>query len=595
RYAAQTTIAERFNQPGQFAALRGWEMTWNRETGWWGHINLLETDFLHNDIRDLDMPGLFAALADDPTAIGMFNHPEYDWGNFDDFGHLSPAADRLMCLDEIKSSRYDSQHVLALSRGWHVAPVANEDNHAYNWTTAKPQTGFVLAPALTRQNVAEAFRARRTYSTSDNTLQLRFRINGAWLGARIPATDLLAVDIALDTERPEGLGVISLVAEDNITVAAWDVGAVQHFAQRLHIPADFDYYYLKVINQTVPGDYTVSAPVWVEGRDALAVSALSLALTGGEMPNLVTLAVENRGNAPITDLRADFYLTPADGFSLVTARPLRSVYLGKLAAGETVRTERPFPNLAGRRRISVIVSGRMGKRRFADTQYILLTPAAITEILPDSSPASLPDGGTVKNPFAYAVLYNRGNTPLCLDGAQLRHWTKIGREPRPEACIPLDGVTVAPRSTAVIWTRPLGGSPLTADDFNARYGTALVEGENLFPIDFMVLKSSHAQAQRLDLLLQGDVVSRVQWNAGTAQGSEPTTDRAIRYAAPGGMTATAVKLDAAAEPVPGSVAAEQIPPSRSFAAPSGELKRARKAEKKAEKAERRPAPKAIAP
>ncbi|MBR6709193.1 MAG: CehA/McbA family metallohydrolase [Clostridia bacterium] len=595
RYAAQKVVADRFNEPGRFAALWGWEMTWNRETGWWGHINILDTDYLHNDIRDMGMPELFADLADDPSAIGMFNHPDYDWGNFDDFGHKTPAADALMCLTEIKGRRYDAQHALALSRGWHVAPVSNEDNHTYTWTTAKARTGFVLAPALTRQNVLEAFRVRRTYSTSDNTLQLRFRINGAWLGSRIPATDLLTVDISLDTERPEGLGEIRLVAEDNITVALWDAGAAQHFSQRLHIPADFDYYYLRITNPTVPDDYTISAPVWVEGRDALVISDLSLALTGGEMPNLVTLTLENRGQETITDLRADFYLTQADGFTLDTARPHCTVYPDKLRAGETLRTERPFPNLGGRRRLSVIVSGKIGKHRFADTRYILLTPVSIVEVLPDSSPITAADGVEVKNPFAYAVLYNQSNAPLCLDGAQLRMWTKLGREPKPEASIPLDGVTVAPRSTAVIWTCPLGGTLLTADDFNARYGTALVEGESLFPIDFAVLKPSHAQGQRLDIKLQGDVVSRVHWNYGTEQGKEPTTDRAIRYAYPAAMTATAVCIDSAAEAVPGTVAAGQIPPSRTFIAPERELKRAQKAEKKAQKVARRPQKPGIAP
>lgn len=594
RYADQLRVADTFNEAGKYAVLRGWEMTWNNETGYWGHINVLETGDAHYDIRDMNMPQLFDFLAARPGAIGMFNHPGYAWGNFDEYAHLTPASDAVMCLDEIKGPGYDIEHALALTKGWHLGPVSNEDNHGYNWTTATNQTGYVLAPGLTRQNVVEAFRARRTYTTSDPSLHLRFRINGAWLGSRIPATDTLTVDLRLDTERPEGLGVISLIGEDNITVAAWDVGAIQHFEQRIHIPADFDYYYLKAVNPLVPKDYTVSAPVWIEGRDALAVDKLELALTGGEQPNLVGLTIANRGDVKLTDLRADFYLTPVDGFSLTTARPYHTVHLGSLEAGEIARTDRTFPNLTGRRRVSVIISAMAGKRRLADTAYLLLTPASIVEVLPDSSAITLPDGRTVENPYAYAVLFNHTNAPLALAGAALRQWTATGKAPSPEHIHPLDGVTIPARSSAVLWTRS-PESPLTVDDFNARFGTALVEGESLFVLEGKPLSSTHAASRRLDLQIGAEVVSRVHWNYADDAGRQPIPDHALRYGYRGGMTATATLLDDAVEPIPGQLEAAQMPAARIYQTSTVELRRAKKVNKKIVKQTRKPEKKGMKP
>lgn len=594
RYAAQAELAADQNIPNRYAVLQGWEMTWNNETGYWGHMNVLESSFIHHDIRTMDMPTLFEKLAEDPHAIAMFNHPGYPWGNFDEFSHRTPEADALVCLDEIKSPSYDRMHALALSRGWHVAPVSNEDNHNTNWTTATNQTGYVLAPALTRQNIAEAMRARRTYTTSDPSLHLRFRINGAWLGSRIPAADLLTVDLRMDTDRPEGLGVIRLMGEDNIAVAEWDVGALQHFEQRIHIPAEFDYYYIKAINSTVPGDYTVSAPVWIEGRDKLTVTETSLALTGGEKFNLVTVTFRNNGEEKLTDLKAEFYLTPEDGFCTATAKPYYTVPLDSLAPGETATAERPFPNLAGRRRVSVLLRGRVGRRQYTAADYLLLTPVSIIEVLPDSSAVTLSDGEKVKDPFTYAVLFNHTNAPLSLDGALLRQWTKTGKSPLPEHCHPLDGITVQPRSPITLWLRA-AGSTLTAEDFNTHYGTELTEGVDLILIDRTPLSNSHTASRRLDLKMGEEVVSRVHWNYATGAGKQPTADRALRYCYRGGMTVTSVCIDDTAEPAPGTASPEQIPVSRAHLPAAVELSRIKKMQKKQVRHSRKPEKKGVHP
>ncbi len=581
-YSAQRENADSFNAAGKFAALYGWEMTWNNECGYWGHMNVLADDTLHHDIRSMDLPGLFDYLAERPQTVAMFNHPCDEWGDFDEFAHRTPERDAIVCLDEIRGWRYDPAHRLALSRGWHVAPVSNEDNHAFSWTTATAQTGVVLAPALTRQNVLEAMRARRTYTTSDATLRLRFRINGAWLGSRIPATDRLTVDFALDTEREAGIGLIRLVGEHGITVAEWDVGAARHAEKTLLLPPEHKYYYLKMTNPLVEGDYTVSAPVWIEGRDALVANP-ELSLTGGDKPNLVGVKLENRADRPMSDLRADFYLTGADGFCIDSTEPYCTVYPDAIPAGGSVRIARAFPHLPGRRRVTVVVRGRAGKRCYTDIRYLMLTPVSVAEVLPYSTDISAADGKRVSNPFAYVVLFNRQNTPLSLDGARLCLWTKTGKKPLPAYVYPLDGTAIAARSAAVFWICPKEAA-LTGEDFNRHYGTALTEGEDLFILRGTHFSSGKNSARRLDLVLGEETVSRVYWNYAADFGKQPTVDRALRYGYRGGLTLTSVLLDDAAEPHPGQLTADQLPSARMLDIPLRELCREKKAKRKAQKA-----------
>lgn len=181
-----------------------------------------------------------------------------------------------------------------------------------------------------------------------------------------------------------------------------------------------------------------------------------------------------------------------------------------------------------------------------------------------------------------------------LDGASLRQWTATGKAPTPENIHPLNGIVIPARSAAVLWTRS-PDSPLTADDFNAHYDTALVEGKSLFILEGLPLSNTHTASRRLDLQIGTEVVSRVHWNYANDAGKQPVTDCALRYGYHGGMTATAPLLDANAKPVPGQLEAGQMPAARAYQASSVELRRARKVRKKITKQTRKPEKKGVKP
>ncbi len=546
-------IADRYNDPGRFAALWGYEMTWNMKGGYWGHMNVIGGDKIERHIFDTPMPEFFRRIEDDPHAVAMFNHPGLAWGNFDEYAYRTEAADQKVCLAEIRSAGYDLEYAAMLTEGWHASPVANEDNHAPNWTTSQPQIGFVLAPSLTRENIMDAFRARRTYTASEPTLKIKYRVNGKWLGSHLDDPERLCFDIEVSTENERGIGKIEIVAEDNIVVASRDVGVLKHFAWKPVLPPDFDYYYLRI---TAPKQYSATAPVWIDGRKSLTLGAIEYGASyDPDKGASARMRITNGNDTGAENVRVDFYLGAVSGFDLRNAEPYATVHCGKLAAGSTVKVSRSFPELSGARRLSAVVTADIaGRKHVTSTVCTFISPVTITEVLPCSLPLEREDL-KVGDPFPYVTLYNSSPRELDIGGAVLRHWSKIGKPPFEERCwtFPADTV-MPPRSGLVVWVR-YENSQLTVDDFNERYGTSLTEGKDIIICDKQITSLS-PDALRLDLVLGGEVLSRVHWNYAAACDKEVHPGRSRRYAKRPGLRATSMPLGLF-DPTPGSFTDEQ--------------------------------------
>lgn len=514
-----------------FVALFGEEVTWSHREGYWGHMNLIEQDE-RISARALDLPTLYERLGKDPRAIAMFNHPSALWGDFDAFGHITPEARERVCLLEAPNALYDSAYALALSRGWRVAPFANEDHHGKQWTAETRGTGVLLSPALTRANLLDAIRQRRAYSTTDHTLRLLFAINRTPLGGILHAPDQLTVTVKASTARQEGLGRLQLIAEDNLVIAEVNAGVLRDFSWEIEVDPDFDYYYLRIVNGQ---EYAVTAPVFVTGRDDLAITELSLGTTDDPTkPYAVALTVENTGDHALSELAVDLYLSSAEGFRLRDAVPFATVRLDRLEEGEMHRIVQAFPDVKGNRRVTAVVSGMLGKRRFADTRYLLLSPVHIAKILPCSSCE-----GDVQHPYPYIELHNPTAAEVSLDGCLLQRRRIVGREPTAREQMPLDGIVIPARGRVVIWRRP-AESALTVADFNARYGTSLTEG-----VDIMVTEQAILSPTRLGCrveLWQGDELLSCAAYGNYCGKEELIEDRACLFAPAEDMTPNARKL-----------------------------------------------------
>ncbi|MBQ8356672.1 MAG: CehA/McbA family metallohydrolase [Clostridia bacterium] len=573
----QREVADTFNKNGEFATMHGFEMTWNNGTGYWGHMNVLNTDWITQYHENVPLYEFYEMIKKDPDAIGMFNHPDDTWGEFDEFEGWDPEIDQKMCLAEIRGGSFDRNYVLMLSKGWHAAPVANEDNHGWNWTTATPSTGYVLAPSLTRENVIDAFRARRTYTTYDNTMKILYRVNGEWMGSRLQAPEKLTAEIEIHTESENGIGQLSLVTEDNIVVARINAGPLKDFSWQVELDPDFDYYYLRVNNGSL---YSATAPVFIEGRDLLNITDLSYGICAEDpaMPHVIEATVKNDSDKQMRDVTVDYYLTPLGGFELRTLVPFASVHLGKLEAGESHTVARRVPAIATNRRVTVVVNGWQGKSRFADTTYRLITPLLISKMVPLTT--ALTVGETeIANPFPYVELYNPTPSEVDLKKyvIRLRHGT--GVQPLPERTLALDGYKIPAGKTLVIWVRP-AECELTAEDFNAHYGTALVEGENLLITANRIISGSKAGGRRVELLCNKEMITRVGFGLYCRTESDVVEDTPLCYGDQRRMSWLQTKLEyAEGESIlPGEVLPAQVPAAKKGELSRDEVKEAEKAE-----------------
>lgn len=546
-YRSQREIADRFDDPGRFAALYGFEMTWNGNCALWGHMNVLGTDWMEDDINGKGIPELYERLRRDTSAVAMFNHPGLPWGNFHDFDDHSPDADRAVCLSEIKGAGYDREYVNSLTLGWHVAPVFNEDNHNYDWTTATPSTTYVLAPALTRENIMDAFRRRRTYSTGDPTMQIRFKMNGQWMGSHITDTEKLRIEADILTKCDDGIGNIELIGEDNIVVSRVSVGALQSYRLRLIVPCEYDYYYLRI---TSSGRYTVTAPVWVDKVSPLELTELSHRSTGDSYrPHAFTAKVKNSGDAAAHDVMVDIYLTSADGFEVDSTVPYRSVKLPSLPAGAVANVSCDIPDIAGMRRVTIIARGMFGRKKYTTTGFKLISPLAITELVASSSATIDRNGNTVKSPFKYIQLYNMTGRDICLDGYAVRMWSTTGKQPHEANILRFSGQTIRAGGTLIIWVRPATAA-LEMEDFDRRYGVMLREGEDVMITDTAVLDHS-SMARRVDIMYGNEMLVRCEYNFKQPPANDMNVDRAIVFSPEPTMTGKLELLSNNEQPAPG--------------------------------------------
>jgi len=475
KYDALVKTADRLNVPGKFAAIYGWEMTWNNSCGFWGHTNVLNTrDYVQN-MNNMNEPQLFEWLKKRPESVAMFNHPGYAWGNFDEFAHKTDDADKVHCLSEIKSPAYDFEYMHLLAKGWHAAPVSNEDNHGANWTTATPSDGYVLAPALTRENVIDAFRARRTYVSSDKTLKLVYKVNGEWLGSHLNNPDKLRFEISLSTESIGGIGLVELIGEDDIVVASKNCRGIREFVWKPVLNPDFDYYYLRITSKE---QYCVTSPVWIDNREAPTISAMNYTPSYNSTDTAaVSFEISNKTENAMRDVRVAFILSPDNGFRMGEAVSFKTVHIGKLAEGQTVKASSILPECPGLRRVTALVSAARGTKKLFATASLMMCPVQIVGVMPKSSPVQK-NGVAIDNPFPYITVINQSPKDIALSGGKICQWAKFGKLPPEDRILATDKIVLKARSSLVIWDRN-GNTELTVQDFNERYDTDFVEGESI--------------------------------------------------------------------------------------------------------------------
>jgi len=579
KYQRQIELSNSYNVPGKFASLYGWEMTWTNASGWWGHLNVIGSDSVIVD-KDSYSLGMLTDWLEKNGGIGMLNHPGYTWGNFNEYAMPAERSNKNVCLAEIKGSAYDREYAHMLKKGYRVSPLYNDDAHSKTWGNNNKFTGYVLAPYLSRENVLDAFRKRRTYSTSDRTLKLKYSINGKWLGSTLVNPDKLNVAIDISTESDAGIGKIQLVTIDSIVVKEINVGVRQSYSWHFTIDPLYPFYYVRLVGVD---KYSVTAPIWIKANDALKITNVNLDSSANEQkPITLNFNIANTSDETLSSIRTDIYITPNTGVTLGD-EPYLSVYTEKLKSGCSAKISRTLPSVKSNRLVTIISTVK--NKSILASDSVSATQLLIAEIMPLTSSVTVSTGTedvTVENPFAYVKLYNNSCRDILFEKSAIRHWKVTGKMPTEATTADISGITIKARSTLVVWQKK-SGSPLTVNDFNAYYGTDLIENVDIIATDKTIVSTSSAGAFT-DVVIGNDILSRAKYNyCREEMCNEIEADRSFHYLYSPNFTASAVRMENKHTAKPDCVYAEQKNPFVSGEPTAKESKAEKKAVKKAQK------------
>ena len=319
------TIAQ-FNEDnaGSMVAIGGFEMTWS---GGPGHINTFNTPgivsrnnkTLNNKTDDAGMKAYYALLsqAEGANSISQFNHPGTTFGNFKDFNYWDPVIDSRMYMVEVGNGEgaigaggyYPSyeQYIMALDKGWHLAPTNNQDNHQGKWGNANDARDVILTDNFTEEGIYDAIRALRMYATEDKNLELGYTVNGLMMGSSIKTVPgKLDIEVSVyDPDRTDTISKVEVVVNSGKVAHVWDDAAeLKNGTLSVTLDPEYSYYFIRVTQKD--GDLAVTAPVWVGESLKLGISNLvcgtATPVTDEELTLTTTLFNSENADATVTSL-----------------------------------------------------------------------------------------------------------------------------------------------------------------------------------------------------------------------------------------------------------------------------------------------------
>ena len=274
---------------GSMVAIAGFEMTWS---GGPGHINTFNTPgivsrnntTLNNKTKDAGLQAYYKLLSqtEGVDSISQFNHPGTTFGNFIDFGYWDAVVDTRMYMVEVGNGEgqigaggyYPSyeQYIMALDKGWHVAPTNNQDNHKGRWGNANDARDVILTDDFSESGIYKAIQARRMYATEDKNLELDYTVNGNMMGSIIDVPEKLNFEISFnDPDRTDSIAKVELVVNSGKVAYTWNSAAdLAKGSVSVTLDPEYTYYFVRVTEGD--GDLAVTAPVWVGESLKLGIS-----------------------------------------------------------------------------------------------------------------------------------------------------------------------------------------------------------------------------------------------------------------------------------------------------------------------------------
>lgn len=318
---ADTLSAVNAATTSDFVAVRGFEYTQGAE----GHINVYNSvrhavrtdtgctycDYTPNLETGVTVDGFYHWLSitgtqalDGDGTVMQFNHP--GWINFNDWT-FHPEVAATARLEEIgngNGSSYvfsEDEFIRSLDYGWKVGATNNADTHTTYWGTNTDHRTGVWMAGLTRTDLLDALRARRTFATEDKNYELGMKANNFWMGSEFANTGTIAFTITGNDPDGESGDLVQIITYGGEVVTQTTFAAAQWTWQpALTISTGAHYYFVKVTQ--ADGDRIVTSPVWTTSTADVRVTDLTIEPTIATIynPSLITARIDNRGVATAT-------------------------------------------------------------------------------------------------------------------------------------------------------------------------------------------------------------------------------------------------------------------------------------------------------
>jgi hypothetical protein len=257
--------------------------------------------------------------------IGQFNHPassgQFAIGGtslaYDANGYEVMVAAEVLnssafstntTQTETSRSTYTTAWNILLERGYHVAPVSDQDNHCANWGLSfRNRTGVLLptGAAYTVANFLDALKARRAFATEDKTAQVVLTANGQVMGQTIANTGPLTLAANYASTGGGTAARVQFfegVPGRNGTVTQLFEGA----GTTTFTPAEGAHFYYAQVTEA-DGDRLWSAPVWVnQGAGGGDTSPPTVSASEAGTSGTITLSASASDNVGVTNV--EFYV-----------------------------------------------------------------------------------------------------------------------------------------------------------------------------------------------------------------------------------------------------------------------------------------------
>lgn len=180
-------MCERFSKKtDSFLPMIGFET----KTSYYGDFNIINSStYFTGVVNDLKL--LLIWMLNNPEAIVTINHPHRNILSLEN----NDVLNKIITSIEVgngsyphKYVRHDKYYYALLDKGWKLGAINGQDNHRINFGDGDNLTG-VLSYSLSKEDIIEAFRERRTFSTESRTLNMYFTINDCIMGSVIYTTD----------------------------------------------------------------------------------------------------------------------------------------------------------------------------------------------------------------------------------------------------------------------------------------------------------------------------------------------------------------------------------------------------------------------